>query len=222
MRTLDPRTHLAVLTCAAVWWFLYEQLWQIHGLCLLGACYLWQARELRSAVRFCVFYIVMQAAANVFALHGALLYIILHTFARSIPLMMFAAAIAKCNPSRLMTGWQKIGIPKTVLIMLCMMMRFFPVLQKEMAAIKDGIKARGIFPHWYDYLCRPVTAYESFFVPLTVRCLKLSAELGATAELRGLDAPQKRSCMYDVRFSLYDALTLGTYGAAIFVFYYKI
>ena len=222
MRTLDPRTHLAVLTCAAVWWFLYEQLWQIHGLCLLGACYLWQARELRSAVRFCVFYIVMQAAANVFALHGALLYIILHTFARSIPLMMFAAAIAKCNPSRLMTGWQKIGIPKTVLIMLCMMMRFFPVLQKEMAAIKDGIKARGIFPHWYDYLCRPVTAYESFFVPLTVRCLKLSAELGATAELRGLDAPQKRSCMYDVRFSLYDALTLGTYGAAMFLFYYKI
>ena len=222
MRTLDPRTHLAVLTCAAVWWFLYEQLWQIHGLCLLAACYLWQAKELRSAVRFCVFYIVMQAAANVFALHGALLYIILHTFARSIPLMMFAAAIAKCNPSRLMTGWQKIGIPKTVLIMLCMMMRFFPVLQKEMAAIKDGIKARGIFPHWYDYLCRPVTAYESFFVPLTVRCLKLSAELGATAELRGLDAPQKRSCMYDVRFSLYDALTLGTYGAAMFVFYYKI
>lgn len=222
MRTLDPRTHLAVLVCAVVWWFLYERLWQIHCLCILAACYLWQAKELRSAVRFCIFYIGTQIAANIFAPNAALLYIILHTFARSIPLMMFAAVIAKSNPSRLMASWQKIGVPKTVLIMLCMMMRFFPVLQKEMAAIKDGINARGLFPHWYDYLRHPVTAYESFFVPFTVRCLKLSAELGATAELRGLDAPQKRSCMYAVRFSVYDILTSGIYGAAMFLFYYKI
>ena len=94
-------------------------------------------------------------------------------------------------------------------------MRFFPVLQKEMASIRQGIRARGLFPHWYDYLRRPVTVYESFFVPFTVRCLKLSAELGATAELRGLDAPTKRSSLYAAPLSVYDYLTAGLYAAAM-------
>lgn len=45
-----------------------------------------------------------------------------------------------------------------------------------------------IFPTWWSILKNPIMAYECFFVPLTVRCLKLSTELGASAELRGLDS----------------------------------
>ena len=107
------------------------------------------------------------------------------------------------------------GSADCVAFVLCMMMRFFPVLRKEMAAIRKGIKARGLFPQWYDYVRHPVIVYESFFVPFTVRCLKLSAELGATAELRGLDAPQKRSSMYSVPLSIYDYLTVGLYGVVM-------
>ena len=114
-----------------------------------------------------------------------------------------------------MASWQSLHIPKSVTIMLCMMMRFFPVLRKEMASIREGIRARGLFPHWYVYIRHPVVVYESFFVPFTVRCLKLSAELGATAELRGLDAPQKRSSIYAAPLSVYDYLTVGLYGAAM-------
>ena len=88
-----------------------------------------------------------------------------------------------------------------------------------MALIRQGIRARGLFPHWYDYLRRPVTVYESFFVPFTVRCLKLSAELGATAELRGLDAPQKRSSIHVAPLSVYDYLTAGLYTAAMTLIY---
>ena len=215
MRNLDPRTHLAVTLCAAVVWFLYERLGQMHLLCLLASCYLWQAKEVRTAGRLCLFYCILQALSFLCAPHTALLYVILHTFARSIPLVMFAAAIATSNPSRLMASWQNLRVPKSILIMLCMMMRFFPVLQKEMASIRQGIRARGLFPHWYDYLRRPVTVYESFFVPFTVRCLKLSAELGATAELRGLDAPTKRSSLYAAPLSVYDYLTAGLYAAAM-------
>ena len=114
-----------------------------------------------------------------------------------------------------MASWQSLHIPKSVTIMLCMMMRFFPVLRKEMASIREGIKARSLCPQWYDYIRHPVIVYESFFVPFTVRCLKLSAELGATAELRGLDAPQKRSSIYAAPLSVYDYLTVGLYGTAM-------
>ena len=84
-----------------------------------------------------------------------------------------------------------------------------------MTSIRQGIRARGLFPHWYDDLRRPVTVYESFFMPFTVRCLKLSAELGATAELRGLDAPTKRSSLNAAPLSVYDYLTAGLYAAAM-------
>ena len=114
-----------------------------------------------------------------------------------------------------MASWQSLHIPKSVTIMLCMMMRFFPVLRKEMASIREGIKAQSLFPQWYDYIRHPVIVYESFFVPFTVRCLKLSAELGATAELRGLDAPQKRSSIYAAPLSVYDYLAVGLYGTAM-------
>ena len=114
----------------------------MHCLCLLAGCYLLQVKEVQTAWRLCFFYTILQVLARICALYTALLYVILHTFARSIPLVMFAAAIVKSNPSRLMASWQSLHIPKSVTIMLCMMMRFFPVLRKEMASIRDGIKAR--------------------------------------------------------------------------------
>ena len=61
----------------------------------------------------------------------------------------------------------------------------------------------------------PLRYTRVFFVPFTVRCLKLSAELGATAELRGLDAPGKRSSIYAAPLSVYDYLTVGLYGTAM-------
>lgn len=39
----------------------------------------------------------------------------------------------------------------------------------------------------------PFLVYECFMVPLIIRCIKLSDELGATAELRGLNADISRS-----------------------------
>ena len=125
------------MLCATVVWFFYERIGQMHCLCLLAGCYLLQVKEVQTAWRLCFFYTIPQVLARICAPHTALLYVILHTLARSIPLVMFAAAIVKSNPSRLMASWQSLHIPKSVTIMLCMMMRFFPVLRKEMASIRE-------------------------------------------------------------------------------------
>ena len=92
--------------------------------------------------------------------------------------------------------------------MLCILIRFFPVIEKEMLSIRNGIRARGIFPTWLSILKNPIMAYECFFVPLTVRCLKLSTELGASAELRGLDSSNPRSCIYNIGFTYKDILAI--------------
>ncbi|MDO5718612.1 MAG: energy-coupling factor transporter transmembrane component T, partial [Tissierellia bacterium] len=95
----------------------------------------------------------------------------------------------------------------------------FPVLKNEMVTIRSGIKARGIFSAPYDYLIHPVIAYESFFVPLTIRCIKISEELGATAELRGLDSNKKRTSIYRVGFSVYDYITIIIYSLIMILIY---
>ena len=77
-----------------------------------------------------------------------------------------------------------------------------------MLSIRNGIRARGIFPTWWSILKNPIMAYECFFVPLTVRCLKLSTELGASAELRGLDSSNPRSCIYNIGFTYKDILAI--------------
>lgn len=136
------------------------------------------------------------------------MYVVICTFARAIPLTMVAAPILYANPSRMMYSFQRIHVPKNVLVMLCILIRFFPVIEKEMLSIRNGIRARGIFPTWWSILKNPIMAYECFFVPLTVRCLKLSTELGASAELRGLDSSNPRSCIYNIGFTYKDILAI--------------
>lgn len=210
MRNLDPRTHLFILLLATVMWFFYKEIQAVHFFCLIAFFYMLQAKETRKAFTLLFTYVLLQAAAFA-AYRTALLYIILHTAARAVPLMMFSSVIAGCNPSRVLASYAKIRISKTLLIMICIMMRFFSVLMKEMSYIRDGMRARGLFPHWYDYCKHPIVLYEIFFVPLTIRCLKLSDELGASAMLRGLDSSATRSCIYKIGFSKGDGITAVIY-----------
>ena len=75
----------------------------------------------------------------------------------------------------------------------------------EMGRIREGQLARGILPRWRDVLVHPVTAYQCFFVPLIIRCLCLSSDLGASSELRGLASRERRSCLHGIGFSRWDA-----------------
>lgn len=213
MCKLDVRTHLLILFIATVFWFLYKGLLPIHCLFLLNACYLCYEGHHKKVVKFAIPYIALVMLANMLAAYMAILYIVLNTFARAVPLMMVAAIIIDSNPSKLLGSYQRLHIPKSILIMVCILFRFFPVLGKEMLYIRDGIRARGLFSHWYDYLLHPVMAYECFFVPLIMRCLKLSSELGASAELRGLDTPCSRSCIYKIGFSVWDIIVPLLYTA---------
>lgn len=213
MNRLDARTHLFVLILATFFWVIMHGKLAIHCLLLISACYLCYAEYPCRALKFIIAYIILIMLAYLSAPYMAILYIILNTFARAIPLMMIGATIMKANPSQLMGSYQRLHIPKMLLVMVCILIRFFPVLRKEMFFIRDGIRARGLFPNWFDIINHPAMAYECFFMPLIARCLKLSSELGASAELRGLDSPCPRSCIYRIGFSVRDIFAMLLYSA---------
>lgn len=222
MRKLDNRTYIILLAVSTIFWFLFNKNIQIHLSVALNALLLVYIKEQNKAIKFVITYLTMVILAGLFANKIALMYIILNMLARSIPLVMVVTCIIVGNSSELMLSLQKIKVPKPIIVMICILIRFFPVLSKESIAIRNGMKARGLFSNWKDFMRNPFLVYECFMVPLIIRCIKLSDELGATAELRGLNADKKRTCIYEVYFGLKDICVLAIYGAAIGLIYFGV
>ncbi len=222
MRKLDNRTYIILLAVSTIFWFLFNKDYQIHLSVALNMTLLMYIREYKKAIKFVITYFAMILSASLFAGKIALMYIILNMLARSIPLMMLVTCIAVGNSGELMSSLQKLRISKSIIVMICIMMRFFPVLSKETMYIRNGMKARGVFSSWKDYIRHPFLAYECFMVPLLIRCIKLSDELGATAELRGLNTAKSRTCIYETVFGLKDIFALVMYGAAIGLIYFGV
>lgn len=222
MRKLDNRTYIILLVISTIFWFLFNKNIQVHLNVILNGLLLIYIKEYNKAIKFIITYLIMILLASFFANKIALMYIILNTLARSIPLVMIVTCIIAGNTSELMLSLQKIKISKSIIVMICIMIRFFPVLSKESVYIRNGMKARGVFSGWKDYVKNPFLAYECFIVPLIIRCIKLSDELGVTAELRGLNANKNRTCIYEIYFGLRDILAIVVYGTAIALIYFGV
>lgn len=222
MKKLDNRTYIILLAVSSIFWFLFNKNIQIHLSVALNALLLVYIKEYNKAIKFVITYLTMVILAGLFASKIALMYIILNMLARSIPLVMVVTCIVVGNSSELMLSLQKTKVPKSIVVMICILIRFFPVLSKENIAIRNGMKARGLFSNWKDFMRNPFLVYECFMVPLIIRCIKLSDELGATAELRGLNADISRSCIYEVDFGLNDLFVLVLYGAAMGLIYFRL
>lgn len=222
MKKLDNRTYIILLAVSSIFWFLFNKNIQIHLSVALNALLLVYIKEYNKAIKFVITYLTMVILAGLFANKIALMYIILNMLARSIPLVMVVTCIVVGNSSELMLSLQKTKVPKPIIVMICILIRFFPVLSKENIAIRNGMKARGLFSNWKDFMRNPFFVYECFMVPLIIRCIKLSDELGATAELRGLNADISRSCIYEVDFGLNDLFVLVLYGAAMGLIYFRL
>ena len=222
MKKLDNRTYIILLAVSSIFWFLFNKNIQIHLSVALNALLLVYIKEYNKAIKFVITYLAMVILAGLFANKIALMYIILNMLARSIPLVMIVTCIVVGNSSELMLSLQKTKVPKPIIVMICILIRFFPVLSKENIAIRNGMKARGLFSNWKDFMRNPFLVYECFMVPLIIRCIKLSDELGATAELRGLNSDISRSCIYEVDFGLNDLFVLVLYGAAMGLIYFRL
>ena len=158
MKKFDVRTHLFALVIATIFWIVFSSNLEIHLFTVLCALYLCVAGYKKATLKFILTYLIMELLALATAPLLGIMYIVISTFARAVPLMMIAAPILYENPSRMMGSFQRIHIPKTILVMICILLRFFPVIQKEMVSIFNGVRARGIFPNWKSIIRHPFMA----------------------------------------------------------------
>lgn len=219
MYRLDNRTYIVLLVIATVFWFIFNKLIQIHLFVLVNGLLLIGIGEITRAFKFLITYLTLVLIASFFAGKVALMYIVLNMLARSIPLLMIVVCILLSNVSRLMASLQELQVPKNVLVMICIMVRFFPVINREIKFIKDGMRARGLFDNLISYIKAPYLAYECYMVPILIRCIKLSDELGATSELRGLSSDVKRTCIYQIHVGIKDIVAVSAYLIVMLLIY---
>lgn len=200
---LDPRTHLASFLAVGVSAMLVTGLLETTLLQAIATAYLAANGRPKIAAKACASFAAVCGLSflPLSGLYGVLFVSVLHM----VPPFTVGCALFTLSPSAIMCALDRWHVPQGVLVGICMMFRFVSILSFEGRSIVRGIRMRGIFPRAIDAARRPVLAYECVYTPLVMRSLRLSSELAASAELRGIEIGEGRTSVYHVGFSARDA-----------------
>ncbi len=127
-----------------------------------------------------------------------------------------AHLIATTSPTQLNAALRAWRLPRAISVTLAVMLRFFPVVAAESAAVLDAMRLRGLAGA--TGLARhPILSVERFTVPMTAASLRASEDLSASAILRGLGSRRVPVSLDPPRFGWPDlvlVLALAVLAAA--------
>ncbi len=115
-----------------------------------------------------------------------------------------------------LSAMQKMHVPDGIAISLAVVMRFFPTVKEEYAAIRDAMKMRGIMLGG-GHMTKMI---EYRMIPLLFSCVSIGDELSAAAITRGLGADVRRSSAVEIRLTALDiTIMIGlVIMATLFIF----
>ncbi|WDV46361.1 energy-coupling factor transporter transmembrane component T [Clostridiaceae bacterium M8S5] len=105
-----------------------------------------------------------------------------------IPLAMASKPLFMANPSEIIASFEKMHLPRGLFMTITFMLRFYPTVKFELAKIRNALKLRGILS-----IKKPLLSLEYLIVPLMIRSSKISDQLAAAAEVRGISNPNRHT-----------------------------
>ena len=109
---------------------------------------------------------------------------------------------------------QKLHVPDGITISLAVVMRFFPTIREEYAAINDAMRMRGIA--FGGGKVSKMIEYR--MIPLLFSCVSIGEELSAAAVTRGLGAPVRRTSPYELRMNAADYVMIALFAVCMVMF----
>ncbi|MDR3359115.1 MAG: energy-coupling factor transporter transmembrane protein EcfT [Bifidobacteriaceae bacterium] len=113
--------------------------------------------------------------------------------------------MATTSPTRLAAGLRAVKAPRVVAVPLAVMLRFFPVVASEAAAVLDAMRLRGLAGAG-GLIRHPLRSVERFTVPMIAASLRATEDLSASALLRGLGSTRRPSALHPPRLGWADAV----------------
>ena len=214
---LDPRTKLLILSITSISVFLNES---IVIECLFTAIpvfLLLQARELRTASKYGILFIVLLTVQLLVILKlpvtlGGIIYMFDVYIRKLIPCFMLGTFLIRTTKvSAFLAALSRLQLPKGFTIALSVTLRYFPTMAEEWNYIKDAMALRGLSASFAGFLRQPIKIMEYVYVPMLVSASRISDEITQAAITRGIDHAGRHSCLEKVCFSIWDALMVIIY-----------
>lgn len=205
----DPRTTMLLLLLCSVLTLLVDVaglFWLVAG----TSAYLLLTGMWRQAMTgVCVFvllylaqYGIVEYATGPMLMLGFMLFFA----ARIMPVAMLAQRLAATPPGELVGALQRLRTPRALVLPCAVILRFLPTIGSEFAAIRDGMKLRGLSALSWRTAAHPMMVVESIYVPLLMRSMKVSDDLSVSAATRGADNPGHRTSLRQLRFQPVDVI----------------
>ncbi len=229
MIRLDPRTKLLLLLLTVVLSVMipngiFTCIW-VACSTLLGLMLGRIGKTWRAAMIFAVLWLF--ALFGLPLLHGTshtTLLVWLGLVFKCYPCCMLAAIVVGTTKiSEFMAAMAKWNVPKSFVIPLAIMFRYFPTVKEDWANIKNAMSLRGITLSPVSFIKNPELVIDALYLPLLVTASKTADELSASAITRGIENPGRRTSRLDIRIQMIDIGILVLFGLllTIGIIYYK-
>ena len=211
---LDPRTKLLLLFTSSVFvvgnagekqMFVFYWILVYLPVFLLFIEKEWKAGMVAIAVYIGSFYAQMALRHDLTALESALA-LMLYIITKILPTVILARYIVKTTKvSEFLAAMNRLCVTDKLTIPVSVIFRFFPTVVEESRSINDAMRMRGIEMG----AKKAIEAVEYRMVPLIASCSIIGEELSAAAMTRGLDVGKRRSCIWNIRFGLFDFIIIA-------------
>lgn len=105
--------------------------------------------------------------------------------------------------SSLIVSFEKIHLPKVIVIPLAVVFRYFPAFKEDRKNIKMAMKMRDIT------FRNPLKYIEYVSVPMLISAINISDDIAKAAETRCIDDPVKKIRYTEVKFKWIDVVFVG-------------
>lgn len=123
--------------------------------------------------------------------------------------IMAAYLTSKIPSGKVIAIFRKLPIPKNIILILIVMIRFAPTVTGEFRAIREAMRVRGFIGDFIKIMLHPLKTLEYAVVPIIFRSIKVGDELAAASIVRGIDNPCKKESYYLNRLNYIDYTILG-------------
>ena len=213
---LDPRTKLVlILMVTIICVFIQNIIWLLLLALAVFVCVVISKTLEKAAWLLGLFSLFWGVAIILtFAVTGDINYSLSYFstfFARFFAIICTGLLFAfTTSPNDLAKALEKLRIPSSITFTLTIALRYIPTLFREVRAILDALKLRGVRLRGRDLIQNPNYFYRGVIIPLIIRTIKMSDEIAAAAESRGFGSPYERTSLRQIRFHKGDYVFVYT------------
>ena len=200
----DPRTKLLILLVAMIA-ASSTNLTLVFAMAIVTALLSFAERFYRSALIQSAILILL-AGLNTLFPHGVFSF-----FAAFLPRFLVTWAgletlIARNEAVKTLAALRKFHIPESLIMIISVIFRFFPVISNDMKLMSQSIQTRGAFSSTAKRIfCFP-EYIEILIVPVALRVIRIAETLSASAETRGIDLKCKRNSFVSLQLGVWDVV----------------